>query len=69
MFRRFMLLPSTLHPEDGSSMDLRNFGNLPQHYKASQPRRPRLSSKERDCYSGGFIIDRYLDGKVIMGDE
>jgi len=29
------------HPEDGGSMDLWNFGILPQHHTASQPRRPR----------------------------
>jgi hypothetical protein len=27
--------------EDGGSMDFRNFSVLPQHYTASQPRRPR----------------------------
>jgi len=32
-------------PEDGGSMVLRNDGILPQHYTASQPRRPRLESK------------------------
>jgi hypothetical protein len=32
---------STLHPEDGGSMDLWNAGILPQHYTASQPRRTR----------------------------
>jgi len=26
-----------VHPEDGRSMVLRNFGILPQHYTASQP--------------------------------
>jgi hypothetical protein len=30
--------------DDGGSMDLRNVGILPQHYAASQPRRPRLKS-------------------------
>jgi hypothetical protein len=30
------------NPEDGGSMDLWNVGILPQHYTASQPRRPRL---------------------------
>jgi len=29
-----------LHPEDGSSMVLRNVGILSQHYTTSQPRRP-----------------------------
>jgi hypothetical protein len=28
-------LDMNLHPEDGSSMDLRNVGILPQHYMAS----------------------------------
>jgi hypothetical protein len=31
-----------LHPEDGGSMDLWIVGILPQHYTASQPRKPRL---------------------------
>jgi hypothetical protein len=31
-----------LHTEDGGSIDLLNFGILPQHYTASQSRRPRL---------------------------
>jgi hypothetical protein len=31
-----------LQGEDGGSMDLWNTGILPQHYKASQPRRPQL---------------------------
>jgi len=31
-----------LHPEDGGSTILRNVGMLSQHYKLSQPRRPRL---------------------------
>jgi len=34
--------PCCLHPEDGCSMDLWNVGILPQHYTASQPRRPRV---------------------------
>jgi hypothetical protein len=33
---------SSLHHEDGSSMALWNVGILPQHYTASQPRRPRV---------------------------
>jgi hypothetical protein len=33
------LLP--LHPEDGGSKVLRSVDTLPQHYTASQPRRPR----------------------------
>jgi len=32
-------------PEDGGSMDLPNVGILPQHYTASQPRRPRLEAQ------------------------
>jgi hypothetical protein len=32
------------HPEDGGSMDLRNVGIPPQHYTASQPRRPPLEA-------------------------
>jgi len=34
-----------LHAEDGGIMDLRNAGILPQHYTASQPRRPRLDTR------------------------
>jgi hypothetical protein len=37
-------LDLNLHLEDGSSMDLWNVGILPQHYAASQPRRPWLES-------------------------
>jgi hypothetical protein len=37
--------PCCLHLQgDGGSKDLRNFGILPQQYKASQPRRPRFGS-------------------------
>jgi len=36
-----LTLTLTFHPEDCSSMDLWNYGILPQHYTASQPRRPR----------------------------
>jgi len=38
-------------PGNGGSMDLRNFGNPPQYYTASRPRRPRLkqlSWRERE---------------------
>jgi hypothetical protein len=31
-------------PEDGGSMVLRNVGILPQHYVASQAKKPRLES-------------------------
>jgi len=35
--------PSCLHlREDGGSMDIWNFGILPQHNTASQPRRPQI---------------------------
>jgi len=34
--------PHSFHPEDGGSKVLRNVGDLPQHYAASQPRRLRL---------------------------
>jgi hypothetical protein len=33
---------SSNDPEDGGSKVLRNVDILPQHYTASQPRRPRL---------------------------
>jgi len=33
---------SRLQGEDGGSMNLWNGGILPQHYRASQPRTPRL---------------------------
>jgi hypothetical protein len=39
-----MLPPSSLHPECGGSMGLWNVGILPQHYTASQSRRPRLET-------------------------
>jgi hypothetical protein len=42
MFPKSML-PLT-YPEDGGSMDLWNVGILPQHYTASQRRRPRLET-------------------------
>jgi hypothetical protein len=32
------------NPEDGGIMDLWNVGILPQHYLASQPRRPRFEA-------------------------
>jgi hypothetical protein len=32
-----LYLQSEMGPEDGGSMDLCNFGILPQHYTASQP--------------------------------
>jgi len=31
-----------LHPEDGGSMEIRNFGIIPQHSAASQLRIPRI---------------------------
>jgi len=37
-----MLPPSSLHSEDGGSMDLWNVVALLQHYTASQPQKPRL---------------------------
>jgi len=41
-FQGSMLHPSSLHPEDGGSMDQWNFSILPQHYMMSQLRRPWL---------------------------
>jgi len=42
-------------------MDLRNFGILPQHYTASQPRRPRLEvSLERYPTPGIYLIPTEL---------
>jgi hypothetical protein len=35
-----------LHPEDESSMGLWNIRILPQHYMASQPRRPQLETSQ-----------------------
>jgi len=32
------------NPKDGGSMDIWNVGILPQHYKMSQLRKPRLES-------------------------
>jgi len=41
-----------VHTEDGGRMGLRNVGIQPQHYTASQPRRPRLeiSSPQKASY-------------------
>jgi len=38
---------SSLHPEDGGSMGLRNVGIIPQLYMASQARRPGLNLHSR----------------------
>jgi hypothetical protein len=38
-----------VHPEDGGSYVFRIVGILPQHYTASQPRRPRLASAFRNA--------------------
>jgi len=46
-----------LHSEDGGRMGLRNVGLLPQHYKASQPRRPRLLSMKSLCSSKRVILN------------
>jgi hypothetical protein len=35
---------TSLHPEDGGSMVLRNVGILSQHNMESQPRRPQLEA-------------------------
>jgi len=43
-FQRTILPSSSSHPEDVRSKVLRNVGSLPQHYTASQRRRPRLES-------------------------
>jgi hypothetical protein len=37
-FLHFQSEVTSLHPEDGGSMDLRKIGVLPQHYTASEPR-------------------------------
>jgi hypothetical protein len=39
-----LLPPSSLHPEDVGTILLRYVGILPQHYTASQSRRPRFES-------------------------
>jgi hypothetical protein len=43
-FRRSTFPPSSLHPEYGGSLELRNVGILPQRYTASQPKRPSLET-------------------------
>jgi hypothetical protein len=54
------ILDRAIHPEDGSSLDLWNLGILPQHYTASQPRKPlfevqlNLLTVLRIMSSGGF---------------
>jgi hypothetical protein len=51
--------------EDGGSMVLRNVGILPQHYTASQPRRPRLEStsswKVRSRIIGWLTLWSFID--------
>jgi hypothetical protein len=41
--------PFCLHLSSGS-MDLRNVGNLPQHYTASPSRRPDLNLRRRESF-------------------
>jgi hypothetical protein len=48
-----------LRSEDGGSMELRNVDTLPQHYTASQPRRPRLESSPWKLRQYGHLKRRY----------
>jgi hypothetical protein len=52
------------NPEDGGSMDLWNVGILPQHYTASQPRRPWLETsppwKSQNSNFHTCLADRVL---------
>jgi hypothetical protein len=55
-------LDLNLHPEDGSSMVLRNAGILPQHYTASQPRRTPLESsilKMEAAWSSEMLVSHH----------
>jgi hypothetical protein len=54
IYQRFEGL--NLHSEDGGSMALRNVDILPQHYTASQPRRPR-----RECFWGSCCLHLHSD--------
>jgi hypothetical protein len=49
------------NPEDGGSMDLWNVGVLPQHYTASQPRRPQLGEDggSADLWNVGILPQLY----------
>jgi hypothetical protein len=63
-----------LHPEDGSSKMLRNVSILPEHYAASQPRRPRLEAsppwKFRISHQGmfNFLAKRSWAGNFEVVD-
>jgi hypothetical protein len=46
-------------PEDGGSKDLWNFGILPQHYTASQPRRWRQHGPLKRTWDGCCYISTY----------
>jgi hypothetical protein len=42
---RISTFQKSMMPEDGGSMNLSNVGILPQHYTASQPRRPQCGAQ------------------------
>jgi hypothetical protein len=71
---RFRLRYSGLwHRGDGGSRALRNVGILPQHYTASQPRRPWLESKSKWLHKfnvgllmwAGIVTEYGLDDRII----
>jgi hypothetical protein len=45
-----------LHPDDGASKVLRNSGILPQHYKMSQPGRPRHSTLMEALWTSETLV-------------
>jgi hypothetical protein len=47
------------HPKDGGSMALLNVGILPQHYTASQARRPRLEYSYKFVFSREFFTQNF----------
>jgi len=52
-----------LHPEDGSSNVLRNVGVLPEHYTASQSRKPRFESSRQLKHQ---ISPRFISISVLQ---
>jgi len=54
-----------LHPEDGSSKVLRSDNILPQHYTASQPRRPRLEDGGSIDLRNVSILDYYTASQPV----
>jgi hypothetical protein len=49
-------LAHVFHPEDGSSMDLRNVGMLPQYYTASEPDDLDLNLHRRESPKSHYLL-------------